>query len=192
MLETLIFGLFAAVAVVAGVAILVSTNIVRMAYWLIAMLISVAGLYFLLGAYFLGVIQIMVYVGGVAVLLVFGVMLTSRQLAPKLRPGRGEALWLTVVAVVLLVGLILSTLRVHLAQSTVAGANNSVADIGRSLLGDFLGPFELASVLLLVALLGAAYLARPKAPVQVGPASGLAHGRAETHDLQDSQTGREA
>ena len=61
-----------------------------MAYWLITMLIAVAGLYFLMGAYFLGVIQIIVYVGGVAVLLVFGVMLTSRQQAPKLRPGRGK------------------------------------------------------------------------------------------------------
>lgn len=165
MLETAIFILFAAVAVTAGVAILLSTNIVRMAYWLIAMLVSVAGLYFLMGAYFLGVIQIMVYVGGVAVLLVFGIMLTSRQLAAKLRPGRGEAIWLTVVALVLLAGLILSIMRAHLEPSTVV-AGNSVADIGRSLLGDFLGPFELASVLLLVVLLGAAYLARPKAPVQ--------------------------
>ena len=164
MLETVIFFLFATVAVAAGVAILLSTNIVRMAYWLIAMLISVAGLYFLMGAYFLGVIQILVYVGGVAVLMVFGVMLTSRQQAPKLRPGRFEALWLTVVAAVLLVGLILSILRVRLAQSELV-AGNSIADIGHSLLGEFLGPFELASVLLLVALLGAAYLARPKIPV---------------------------
>lgn len=165
MLETAIFFLFAAVAVAAGAAILVSTSIVRMAYWLIAMLVSVAGLYFLMGAYFLGVIQILVYVGGVAVLLVFGVMLTSRQMAPKLRPGRVEALWLTVVAAVLLAGLILSILRVRLAQSSLV-AGNSIAEIGRSLLGEFLGPFELASVLLLVAMLGAAYLARPKAPVQ--------------------------
>ena len=149
----------------AGLAILLSTNIVRMAYWLIAMLISVAGLYFLMGAYFLGVIQILVYVGGVAVLLVFGVMLTSRQMAPKLRPGRIEALWLTVVAAVLLAGLILTIVHGRW-QGGAAVAGNSVADIGRSLLGEFLGPFELASVLLLVALLGAAYLARPKAPVQ--------------------------
>jgi NADH:ubiquinone oxidoreductase subunit 6 (subunit J) len=165
MLETVIFGLFAIVAVTAGLAILLSTNIVRMAYWLIAMLVSVAGLYFLMGAYFLGVIQIMVYVGGVAVLLVFGIMLTSRQLAPKLRPGRGEAVWLTCVAAVLLAGLILSVAHARFEQGAIV-ASDSVAEIGRSLLGDFLGPFELASVLLLVALLGAAYLARPKAPVQ--------------------------
>lgn len=165
MLETVIFFLFAVVAVVAGLAILLSTSIVRMAYWLIAMLVSVAGLYFLMGAYFLGVIQILVYVGGVAVLLVFGVMLTSRQLAPKLRPGPGEAVWLACVAAMLLAGLILSVLHTRFERGAIV-AGNSVAEIGRSLLGDFLGPFELASVLLLVALLGAAYLARPKTPVQ--------------------------
>lgn len=168
MLERLIFILFAVPAVVAGVAILWSTNIVRMAFWLITMLIAVAGLYFLLGAYFLGVIQILVYVGGVAVLLVFGVMLTSRQLAPKLRPGRAEALWLGAVSVVLLAGLVLSILHAGWPPQPL-GPAAAPADLGDSLLGDFLGPFELASVLLLVALLGAAYLARPKVPVQSPP-----------------------
>ncbi len=167
MLETAIFFLLAGLAVAAGIAILVSTSIVRMAYWLITMLIAVGGLYFLLGAYFVGVIQILVYVGGVAVLLVFGVMLTSRQQAPKLRPGRGEVVWLALVGFVLLEALTLSILHTRWPQSAMAPAN-SVAEIGRNLLGEFLGPFELVSVLLLVAMLGAAYLARPKVPTQ-GP-----------------------
>ncbi len=167
MLETVIFFFLAGMAVAAGVAILLSTSIVRMAYWLITMLIAVGGLYFLLGAYFVGVIQILVYVGGVAVLLVFGVMLTSRQLAPKLLPGRGEVLWLAVVGFVLLEALTLSILHTRWQQNAIAPAN-SVAEIGRNLLGEFLGPFELVSVLLLVAMLGAAYLARPKVPTQ-GP-----------------------
>jgi NADH:ubiquinone oxidoreductase subunit 6 (subunit J) len=167
MLETMIFFLLAGLAVAAGVAILLSTSIVRMAYWLITMLIAVGGLYFLLGAYFVGVIQILVYVGGVAVLLVFGVMLTSRQLAPKLRPGRGEVVWLALVGFVLLEALTLSILHTRWQQNTIAPAN-SVGEIGRNLLGQFLGPFELVSVLLLVAMLGAAYLARPKVPTQ-GP-----------------------
>jgi NADH:ubiquinone oxidoreductase subunit 6 (subunit J) len=167
MLETAIFFFLAGMAVAAGVAILLSTSIVRMAYWLITMLIAVGGLYFLLGAYFVGVIQILVYVGGVAVLLVFGVMLTSRQQAPKLLPGRGEVLWLIVVGFVLLEALMLSILRTRWPQNTMVPAN-SVSEIGHNLLGEFLGPFELVSVLLLVAMLGAAYLARPKVPTQ-GP-----------------------
>jgi NADH-quinone oxidoreductase subunit J len=169
MLETVIFFLLAGLAVAAGVAILLSTSIVRMAYWLITMLVAVGGLYFLLGAYFVGVIQILVYVGGVAVLLVFGVMLTSRQLAPKLRPGRGEVVWLALVGFVLLEALTLSILRTRWQPNAMVPAN-SVGEVGRNLLGQFLGPFELVSVLLLVAMLGAAYLARPKVPTQ-GPQS---------------------
>jgi len=167
MLETVIFFFLAGLAVAAGVAILLSTSIVRMAYWLITMLVAVGGLYFLMGADFVGVIQILVYVGGVAVLLVFGVMLTSRQLAPKLRPGRGEVLWLAIVGFVLLEALTLSVLHTRWQQNAMA-PGNSVGEIGRNLLGEFLGPFELVSVLLLVAMLGAAYLARPKVPTQ-GP-----------------------
>jgi NADH-quinone oxidoreductase subunit J len=167
MLEPVIFFLLAGLAVAAGVAILLSTSIVRMAYWLITMLIAVGGLYFLMGAYFVGVIQILVYVGGVAVLLVFGVMLTSRQLAPKLRPGRGEVVWLALVGFVLLEALALSIMHTRWQQNTMMPAN-SVGEIGRNMLGEFLGPFELVSVLLLVAMLGAAYLARPKVPT-LGP-----------------------
>jgi NADH:ubiquinone oxidoreductase subunit 6 (subunit J) len=167
MFEKSMFFLFALPAVVAGVAILVSANIVRMAFWLITMLISVAGLYFLMGAYFLGVIQILVYVGGVAVLLVFGVMLTGRHLSLKRRPGPVETLWLVLVSTILLLGLTLSIVGTRVSPPSVAAAN-SPTDIGHALMGDFLGPFELTSVLLLVALLGAAYLARPKVPAQGG------------------------
>jgi NADH-quinone oxidoreductase subunit J len=165
MFEKMIFFLFALPAAVSGVAILLSANIVRMAFWLIAMLISVAGLYFLMGAYFLGAVQILVYVGGVAVLLVFSVMLTSRNLGDKLRPGPIETLWVIGVSGVLLAGLVLSIVRTGITPQAAAAAN-SPADIGHSLMGDFLGPFELTSVLLFVAMLGAAYLARPKVPAQ--------------------------
>jgi NADH:ubiquinone oxidoreductase subunit 6 (subunit J) len=162
MLEKILFILFAAPAVTSGVAILLSTNIVRMAFWLIAMLVSVAGLYFLMGAYFIGAVQILVYVGGVAVLMVFGIMLTSRRLGSQLRPKGWEALWLAIVGSLLMAGLVLAILQPGWKQQEVLAAN-SAADIGRSLLGDFLGPFELVSLLLLAAMLGAAYLADPKA-----------------------------
>lgn len=165
MFEGLLFALFAVPAVVSGVAILLSTSIVRMAFWLITMLIAVAGLYFLMGAYLLGAIQILVYVGGVAVLLVFGVMLTSRRLEGTLKPGPIETLWLFGVSTILLFALTLSALHAGWEQKPDVAAN-SPAEIGHSLMGEFLGPFELVAVLLLVALLGAAYLARPKVPAQ--------------------------
>ena len=163
MIEYVLFYLFGLVAVSSGMLILFCTNIVRMAYLLIGMLLAVAGIYLLLGDYFLGVIQIIVYAGGVAVLMVFGVMLTSRHLAPHLLPGRWEAIWLTVVSVFFLTGL---TLAVIDARWSVAlhPEKNTVADFGQYILDKFLGPFELASVLLLIGLLGAAHLARPRVP----------------------------
>ncbi|MFA5865943.1 MAG: NADH-quinone oxidoreductase subunit J [Phycisphaerae bacterium] len=163
MIETILFYIFAMIMVVSGLAILVSTNIVRMAYWLIGMLLAVAGIYFLLGAYFLGVVQIIVYVGGVAVLVVFGVMLTSRQLASQLLPRAWEVVWLICVTGIFLAGLVRMILKGPWAGN-VKQSPQTVAEIGRSLLGNFIGPFELASVLLLVVLLGAAYLARPRVP----------------------------
>ena len=163
MIEATLFYFLAAVAVVSGLAILASTNIVRMAYWLIGMLLAVSGVYFLLGAYFLGVIQIIVYVGGVAVLMVFGVMLTSRQLARQLLPRPWEAGMLTLVVLALGIGLIRTIFQAGWS-GPISKTTDTVADIGRSLLGRFLGPFELSSLLLLAVLLGAAYLARPKVP----------------------------
>lgn len=163
MIEYALFYLFALTAVSAGFLILFSTNIVRMAYLLIGMLLALAGIYFLLGNYFLGAVQIIVYAGGVAVLMVFGVMLSSSQFAPLLLPGRRETIWLTVVSVFFLAGLTLAALGARWSGE-LQPAENSVADFGRHILEKFLGPFELASVVLLIGLLGAAYLARPRVP----------------------------
>jgi NADH-quinone oxidoreductase subunit J len=163
MIEAILFYMLSFFCVLSGVMILFSRNIVRMAYLLVGMLISVAAIYFLLGANFLGVIQMVVYVGGVAVLVVFGVMLTSRQLAEKLLPGKFETIWLTIVVLMLLFGLIAGIVTSKWTGEKVT-ASSTVSELGLVLMDKFLGPFELASVLLLVVLLGAAYLARPKIP----------------------------
>lgn len=159
----LLFYFFAFSAVGSGLGIAVSSDIVRMAYWLIGLLISIAGLYFLEGAYFLGVIQIIVYAGGVAVLMVFGIMLTSRQQLGRLRPQRFEALLVMISGTALLAGIVMAIFSSGWPRNPVQPPSK-VADVGLQLLGSFLGPFELASVLLLIALIGAAYLARPKVP----------------------------
>ncbi len=163
MIKSIIFYMFAVIAVSSGLAIIASANIVRMAYCLIAMLMAVSGLYFLQGAYFLAVIQIIIYAGGVAVLMVFGVMLTSRQLGSGFVPKGWELAGLIAAAAFLLSGLWLAISTTHWPQP-VERAANTTADFGLQLLGKFIGPFELASVLLLIALLGAAYLAKPKVP----------------------------
>ena len=96
-------------------------------------------------------------------LVVFGVMLTSRQLARQLVPRAWEVVWLAGVSAALLAGLVTTLVRTSWPVQAKPAATE-VGEIGISLLTDFVGPFELASVLLLVVLLGAAYLARPKIP----------------------------
>jgi NADH-quinone oxidoreductase subunit J len=76
-LETALFWIFALITCGSSVAVVVSQNVVRMAFWLVLSLGSVAALFFLLGADFLGAAQLLIYVGGTVVLLVFGVMLTA-------------------------------------------------------------------------------------------------------------------
>jgi NADH-quinone oxidoreductase subunit J len=91
------FLLLAAIACVSAVAVVVSNNIVRMACYLIVSLAAVAGLFFTAGADFLGAAQIMVYVGGTMVLLVFGVMLTARGPFVSMKTGGGQ--WILAIIV---------------------------------------------------------------------------------------------
>ena len=88
--DSFFFLFFALVTCVFAVAVVVSNNIVRMAAYLVASLCGVAGLFFLAGAQFLGAMQLMLYVGGTVVLLVFGVMLTARGPFVSMRSGGGQ------------------------------------------------------------------------------------------------------
>src|SRR4051812_1675849 len=84
------FLLFAGIACAFAVAVVITPNIVRMAFYLVMSLASTAGLFFLAGADFVGSMQILIYVGGTLVLLVFGVMLTSQDRFISMRTSRGE------------------------------------------------------------------------------------------------------
>ena len=194
----LLFWIFAAVTCGGAIAVVLTQNVVRMAFWLIVTLGASAGLFFLLNADFVGTAQLLVYVGGTLVLLVFGVMLTASGPFSKMQTRPGE-LFLAGVVAFLLLGLLGSTVcsvdwdRVVAAtnsghpittqQSLNHGYNlpeegNTGHPLGMAFLGirpdrdlapgnkalstGYLLPFEIASVHLLVVLIGAAYLARAK------------------------------
>jgi len=103
--HTVLFLVFASVACVFAVAVVVSSNIVRMAFYLVVSLGAVAGLFFLAGADFVAAVQMMIYVGGTMVLLAFGVMLTAQGPAVTMKIARGQ--W---VLAVLLGGSLLAVL----------------------------------------------------------------------------------
>ena len=155
-----LFYLFAAVAAAGAVGVAASRDIVRSAVWLLFALAGVAGLYFLLDAEFLAAVQLVVYVGGILVLIVFGVMLTSTSLLVRYEPSRTEVATAAVLSAVLLTALTVLAVRARfpLAAETPDAAAG-VGPLGQALLGDYLVPFELASVLLLVVLVGAAHVA---------------------------------
>lgn len=170
-----------------AVAVTLSANIVRMAFYLVLSLGSTALLFFLAGADFVGAMQLMIYVGGTLVLLAFGVMLTARGSAIKLAPTGGS--WVLGA----IVGAALLAVLLQVAFSVPAWRNASVADhaanaapaptaapIGMALLGvrtdqlaepnaanrggmsGYLLAFEIVSVHLVVVLVGAAYLVRTR------------------------------
>jgi NADH-quinone oxidoreductase subunit J len=89
-MQTLVFAIFAVAACAGAIAVVVSQHVVRMAFWLIVSLGSVAGLFFSLNADFLGATQLLIYVGGTVVLLIFGVMLTASGPMLTIRSAPGE------------------------------------------------------------------------------------------------------
>jgi NADH-quinone oxidoreductase subunit J len=184
-LTTLLFYSLAILTGLCAVGVVVTQNIVRAAAWLLFALGGVAGVFFFLGADFVGATQLIVYVGGTLVLVVFGVMLTAQGPFINLRASAAE--W----AVSMVVGLLLfGVLAVTVAKANwdrsagpdqAKGAmtlvraddpesSSNSALIGQGFLGQPVGPkktsyllpFEIVSVHLLVVLIGAAYLARAK------------------------------
>lgn len=165
--EVLLFYLLAILTGGSAIGIVVSRNIVRMAVALLFTLIGVAGLFFLLNAEFLAAVQLVVYVGGTLILIIFGVMLTSNSPFARQPASRGEVVLAVALAVVLLATVILaipySPRPVHATgEAASLPSPNATSRLGVALLGEYLLPFELVSVLLLAVMIGAAYLARAR------------------------------
>ncbi len=157
-----LFYLFALMAGGAAMGVVVSRNIVRTALFLLFTLAGVAGLYFLLNAEFLAAVQLVVYAGGTLILIVFGVMLTSKSPFSRFEPKLAEVIIAVSVAVILLTALILAIVNTPFPLAQDTGGEYPMPALGQALLGDYLVPFELASVLLLVVMIGAAYLAKAR------------------------------
>jgi NADH:ubiquinone oxidoreductase subunit 6 (subunit J) len=166
-IEPAVFGAMALIAVLSALVAATAGRIVHAALALMATFFGVAGLYFLLGADFLALAQIIVYVGGILILLVFGILLTGRTrgaLGLEREPGiAGPA----VAGGLLLLGLLVAIRATEWNPVPIPPPPRpTTPEIGRAFLDpeQYLVPFELASVLLLAALVGAAYLVRRRRP----------------------------
>jgi NADH:ubiquinone oxidoreductase subunit 6 (subunit J) len=157
-IPVVVFYLLAALTVLGAAWVAFSTNIVRSAFGLFAALIGVAGLYASLSADLLTVVQLLVYVGGISVLVLFAVMLTSGIANVRASNAHGRMLGASVAAVGLLAVVVLAAGA--FPNSAEAPAGPSTEAMGNALLGTYVLPFELVSMLLLAALLGGVTLAR--------------------------------
>jgi NADH-quinone oxidoreductase subunit J len=171
---TVLFYIFALISAGSAIGVVASRNIVRTAVWLLFTLLGVAGLYFLLAAEFLAAVQLVVYAGGTLILIVFGVMLTSKSPFSRFEPKLVEVAIAVTVGAVLIFALVLGITNTAFASNALEVTSYPVAQLGQVLLGDYLVPFEIVSVLLLVVMIGAAYLAKARKRDPVEPPAGHA------------------
>ena len=150
--------------VLLGVGIIVFTkSIVHAAYALGLVLIGVAGVYVVMSSELLAVVQIMLYAGGVVILLVFGVMMTNRLKGQKVVSGTKNLTSGILFSVGLLALLIYLISNASFPAKGIAGDQDQIRKIGVSFLTDHIVAFELIAFVLLVALVGSAYLAKMSA-----------------------------
>ena len=160
-LFSIVFYVFALLTLVSASFVVLSKNIVHSAFSLLFTFFGVAGLYVLLMADFLAITQLMIYVGGILILVIFGVMLTSRQINVDAKTGTVQTLPAVLIVAAIagtLVGMFWSTNWPQMGS--LPETISSGKKIGDLLLTSYVLPFEIASVILLVALIGAAMIAR--------------------------------
>jgi len=156
------FWILSAITVIGAILAITMRNLVHCVLSLILFFLGIAGHYLLLRADFLFAVQVLIYIGAVAVLILFAIMLTRHVTGNEgPREVLGGKWWAGMGTAVIIAGLLWAIIRKDpLASILPAGvANTSVADIGRALVADWLVPFEAMAVLLTAALIGAVVIA---------------------------------
>ncbi len=163
----LVFWILSIVILVSGFMVVSLRNIFHCAMFLILCLSGVAGIFILLNAEFLAAAQVLIYVGAVAILMVFAIMLTSNLASRKILMTNRKAGAAVLACVMFAVGVyslikITTDARVWGSAGEALPADN-VLVIGKLLMTQFMLPFEVVSVILLAAMIGAIVLARKEA-----------------------------
>jgi len=158
--QNLVFGILAVVMVAAAYRLVTTANVVRAALFLAMVLAGVAALYILLAAEFVAWVQVLVYIGAVVVLLLFGVMLTRAPIGHDADLDNDQR-WVAGLVALFLLGALGSVLADAFGDQKIGAITiQRTAAVSDSIFGAYVVPFEVASVLLLAALVGAVALAR--------------------------------
>lgn len=155
-----VFILLSAVTLGAALGVVTNRNLFHSALLMILAFVGVAGLYLLLEAGFLAAVQVLIYVGAIAILIIFAVMLTRGLMLGKERQINEQWAFAAIAALLLFGLLAVVLLRVGWPVTQALPPADTIARLGQALMGPYVLPFEVASVLLLVALVGAIIIAR--------------------------------
>lgn len=155
-----VFFILATVGIFSALVVVTGKNMVHNVLFFGLFLLSVSGLYFLLSADFLAMAQIFGYVGGVVVLILFVVMLTRKVTEAEIDTSLGRGNLAVLMTIVLLGSMFYAYRRTFFKTVTALGKEHSASAIGRMLLSSHAIPFELAAIVLLVAIIGALSIVR--------------------------------
>jgi NADH:ubiquinone oxidoreductase subunit 6 (subunit J) len=160
----IVFIILSAIALVGAVGVVTNRNLFRAALFLVLSFIAVAGFYILLEAELLAMVQLLVYVGAISILIIFAIMLSRRMMSSEFKALTGRWPWGLLVALALFAVLAFVLLRVTWPTAEASVPENAISDLGLALVSpdQFVLVFEVASVLLLVALVGAVIIARER------------------------------
>jgi len=163
----ILFLIIAVFTLISAIQVVTTKNLVHAALWLIVALFGVAATFVLLNAPFLAVVQVVVYIGAIAILMIFAVMLTRNMMQESVPQFNKNYTFAALLGFVLFVGLtviVLNSGTGDINLPTLASDADPISDLGIALVSPnaYIIPFELASVLLLAALIGSIVIARKK------------------------------
>ena len=161
-LYDVIFYFFAIITLVSAGIVVFSKNVIYSAFSLLFTFFGVAGIYVLLNADFIAVTQVLIYVGGILVLMLFGVMLTNKVIDVDMKTGTLQTVPASII-VAATAGALCGVFYItdwKIVRTNVESTTSTTAGLGEMFMTSYLLPFEIASIILLVALVGAAMIAR--------------------------------
>ena len=162
MAETIAFWSLAVVLVGSALAVVLSKNLFHSVLWLALALTGTAGVFLLLEAEFLAAVQLLLYAGGIITIVVFAIVVTERLVGERITQTNRRITAGAVIAIALIALIANAISQQPLATTTQSFTTDLTRTLGEAVLTRFVLPFELLGVLMLAAMLGAVYFARPE------------------------------
>lgn len=161
-MQYIVFIIASLITLGAALRVVTGRNVFHNALFMVLSFFGVAALYILLEAEFLAVMQVLIYVGAISILIIFAVMVSRRVMAED-QTQQNSQWWIAAIVAALLF-LVLGFMVLQVAWPGVSGEvpNDIIASLGQSFMGTYVLPFEVASVILLVALVGSIIIARER------------------------------